>query len=418
MISEELKKRFESIIEIHNIQWSSIDAVAKKDANILRPIKGIAFEEYIKKIIKQADESVDMKDGVGDSDVDLYVNGIAVQVKTPVVTSTKRNIRVGVALHKTHGDETAPFNLYPTDEPPFDILCAQHPDKGVYIVPFKEIPRHKRWDNRLADPAYFPWTSEWLDRWDLLGLDHARCIKLDHREVPKDSALPFLSSQTYLEDYEIVEMLCKPEYFRAAVMGLKGNLKEQMFIQQLMDDGITVDDSIPTYSTYDALVTSNSGEYRVQIKGTSKNMCELNARKLGTEVMGTHGQFPARGYKRSSIDYVAIIISKDQLPLHTAVRKVNFVIIPTADLPIHYLVGNGDENVEKGCGNKKWNLPEYSDVIYPNLKFRFEIVNDDIIISPDIDGYRRHRGFDVIPLDSEFRNNKRYVLNAIPEEWR
>lgn len=147
-------------------------------------------------------------------------------------------------------------------------------------------------------------------------------------------------------------------------------------------------------------------------------MCELNARKLGTEVMGTHGQFPARGYKRSSIDYVAIIISKDQLPLHTAVRKVNFVIIPTADLPTHYLVGNGDETIEKGSGNKKWNLPEYSDVIYPNLKFRFEIVNDDIIISPDIDGYRRHRGFDVIPLDSEFRKNKRYVLNAIPEEWR
>ena len=51
MISEELKKRFESIIEIHNIQWSSIDAVAKKDANILRPIKGIAFEEYLKKFI-------------------------------------------------------------------------------------------------------------------------------------------------------------------------------------------------------------------------------------------------------------------------------------------------------------------------------------------------------------------------------
>ena len=52
MISEELKKRFESIIEIHDIQWNSIDAVARRDVNILRPIKGIAFEEYLKKIIK------------------------------------------------------------------------------------------------------------------------------------------------------------------------------------------------------------------------------------------------------------------------------------------------------------------------------------------------------------------------------
>ena len=30
--------------------------------------------------------------------------------------------------------------------------------------------------------------------------------------------------------------------------------------------------------------------------------------------------------------------------------KVNFVIIPTADLPTHYLVGNGDETIEKGSG--------------------------------------------------------------------
>ena len=51
MIPKELKERFEKIIEIKNIDWASIDAVAQKDANILRPIKGIAFEEYLKKII-------------------------------------------------------------------------------------------------------------------------------------------------------------------------------------------------------------------------------------------------------------------------------------------------------------------------------------------------------------------------------
>ena len=207
MISEELKKRFESIIEIHNIQWSSIDAVARRDVNILRPIKGIAFEEYLKKIIKQTNPSIEIKDGIGDSDVDFYVNDIAVQVKTPITASIRQNIRVGVALHKTHGDETAPFNLYPTDEPPFNILCAQHPKSGVYIVPFREIPLHRRWENRLADPAYFSWTSEWLNRWDLLGLDSTKCMEFDRRDIPKNSVLPFLSSQTYLEDYEIIEML-------------------------------------------------------------------------------------------------------------------------------------------------------------------------------------------------------------------
>ena len=418
MIPQELKERFERVIEIKNINWASIDAVAQKDANILRPIKGIAFEEYLKKIIKKYDSTINIEDGVGDSDVDLYVNGVAIQAKTQVSGVTKAGIRIGVALHKTHGDETAPNNLYPTDEPTFDILCVQHPDKGVLIVPFDQVPLNTKWENRLADPAYFPWDSEWLDRWDLLNIDVPQGTQLDTREVPNNSQLPFLSSQTYLEDYEIIEMLCKPEYFRAAVMGLKGNLKEEMFIQHLKDSGITVNGDTPTYSPFDALVYKGETVYRVQIKGTSKNMCKLASKEIGTEVMGTHGQFPVRGYKRSSIDYVAIIISEDQLPKHEIVKEVNFIIVPVSDLPLHYLIGQGDENIEKGFGNYRWNLPEFNDVLYPNLKFKYNIEDGKIVIRPHLAGYRQNKGYDVIPLDSEFRKNKKYVLNEISKEWK
>ncbi len=52
MLTKELKDKFESIIEIHNLDLAIVDILAKKDANILRPIKGAAFEIYFQKILK------------------------------------------------------------------------------------------------------------------------------------------------------------------------------------------------------------------------------------------------------------------------------------------------------------------------------------------------------------------------------
>ena len=51
MISSELKAKFEKTIEIKNIDWKIVEEVALSDSNILRPIKGISFEEYLKKIL-------------------------------------------------------------------------------------------------------------------------------------------------------------------------------------------------------------------------------------------------------------------------------------------------------------------------------------------------------------------------------
>ena len=418
MISQELKARFEHIIEVEDIDWRVIDKIAQKDANILRPIKGVAFEEYLKKIIKEYDNTIPVEGGVGDSDVDLYVNGLSIQAKTIASTSTRINRKIGVSLHKTHGDETRPNNLYSADEPLFEYLCIQHPVKGVLIVPFAEIPLSKKWKNKLSDPARFDWDSKWLNRWDLIGINLPDDVDLDHRRIPQKSELPFLSSQTFLEDYEIIEMLCKPEYFRAAVMGLKGNLKEEMFCQFLKDSGLDISDDVPTYCAYDLIVHSKGENLRVQVKGTSKNMCSISKMKIGVEVMGTHGQFPQRGYKRSDIDYVAIIISKNQLPNHKDVGALNYIVVPASDLPLHYLVGNGDDSKLKGFGNGRWNMPQYSDIIYPQLKFNIIIRENDVLLVPDVNSYKKYKGYELLPINSEFRQQKVYKLNQLPAEWK
>jgi len=419
MITTEQKKRFEEILEIKNIDFDIVEKVAISDQNILRPIKGISFEIYFKNIISQNFPQTIIIDGVGDSDVDLQVNGFNLQLKTPDSGSTKLNIHVGVALHKTHGDETRPNNLYKKTNKTFDFLILFHPVRGIFIIPYEEIPEHGTWSGYLKDPAIFGWDSKWLNKWELLGFKGYNDFVLDHRIIPTKSQLPNLSKETFLNDYEIIEMLCLPQYFRAAVMGLKGNIKEFWFKENLREKGLKIIDPQKTYCPYDLIISNKFNEtFRVQVKGTSKNMCSLEKCSIGVEIMGTHGQFPLRGYKKSTIDYVAIIISEDQIPNNIQIMSgIQFVIINVKDLPLHYLIGKGIEGVKKGYKNEKWNDLNFSDVLYPNIKFKFHFENQKIYLHPDINSYKKFKNEDTIPKDSSFRNAGPYLLNEIPKEF-
>ena len=154
MISDSQKRRFEQVIEISNLDWSIVDNVAVSDANILRPIKGVAFEEYFVKILKQAESNVTILEGAGDSDIDLTVNGHDLQLKTPVAQSTQRSIQIGIALHKTHGNERRPHNLYSTSNPTFDFLVFPHPISGICIVPFISIPQNNKKNGNNESNSY------------------------------------------------------------------------------------------------------------------------------------------------------------------------------------------------------------------------------------------------------------------------
>jgi hypothetical protein len=419
MIDKALKLKFESIIEIKNLDWEIMEEVAMSDSNILRPIKGVAFEEYFKKIVLKNYPHAKFEDGVGDSDIDFILNGYKLQLKTPDKGTTREGVKVGVALHKTHGDETRPNNLYKSNNPTFDFLVAFHPQSGIFIIPYNEIPRHNKYPEHLADPAQFDWNSEWLNHWELLGFDNSRGKTLDDRTVPQDSELPLLSAETFLEDFEIIEMLCKPQYFRAAVMGLKGNIKEHWFKYRLRELNYHIEHPTESYAKYDVKLLNKRKELkRVQVKGTSKNMCSIEKMTIGFEIMGTHGQFPSRGYKKSSLDYVAIIISEDQLPNHFPIESgLHFILINIEDLPLHSFIGNGIEGKEKGTLNYKWNDPNYNDVLYPNIKLKYQLVNDEVHFYPHIESYKNSNGLSTIHEDSNFRKAGPFILNRISEEF-
>jgi|SRR3989339_19541 len=414
MISNSLKTKFENIIEFNGIDWKIIEHIVQKDANILRPIRGVAFEEYFKKILRKKFPNINIKDGEGDSDVDLFVNGHKLQLKTSVKASTLENRFVGVALHKTHGLEKRPHNLYKISEKTFDFLVLQHPISGIYIIPYNEIQEHKSWPGYLDDPAKVPWDSHRLNNWSLIGLDKIDGISIDDRTTPKNSELPFLSKETCLDDFEIIETLCKPEYFRAAVMGLKGNIKENWFEEHLKKLGYKITPPIGPYPKYDLAIENKDGiKKKIQTKGTSRNMCDVGANIIGVEVMGTHGRFPGRGYKKEMIDYVAVVISSNQLPAIKLNAELHFILIPVEDLPLHYKIGKGKKFKQPLWDNKK-----YSDVIYPNIKLKLKKgINNRIEFVPNIDSYGRANGYDIIPVNSSFRKAGPYLLDFIPTQF-
>ena len=410
MLTKQLRQQFESVLEINNLDLSIVDKIASKDANILRPVKGVAFEVYFRKILSTAIPCLNISAGVGDSDIDLIVNGKTLQLKTIDAGSTVQNQFVGVALHKTHGNEKRPHNLYSKSNKTFDFLVVLHPQSGVMIIPYSEIPINSTYPNHLADPAKFIWVNNWINRWDLLGFDNFKNKCLDTRIPPKASQLPFLSKVTFLEDYEIVEMMCRPEYFRAAVMGLKGNIKQHWFIDYLDKNGYKPSEPREPYCKYDVYISDkNKSKIRIQIKGTSKNMCAVTTGTIGVEVMGTHGQFPHRGYKKTMFDYVAIIISEFQLPSAYKDTGLHFLLIPMADLPLHYMIGNGASK-----NKPNWDLPEYADVIYPNIKLKHSFdSNKKLNFQPNLTSYSRSNGFDTIPLNSAFRKAGPFTLDEI-----
>lgn len=423
VISSDLAKKFFQTIEISQVPWSVVDDVAISDPNILRPLRGVCFEELFRSMVSEYMPKATFSLGPGDSDVDVYLNRYyRLQLKTIDQGSTVYRRTIGVALHKTHGQEKRPHNLYSKRKPTFDFLVVLHPSDGILIIPYDEIPEHGSWPGYLSDPARFDWNTEWKNRWDLLGFPAFRGKSLESRIIPSESQLPKLSAETYLEDYQIIQALCRPEYFRAAVMGLKGNIKEFWLIDFMKKQGYSISTPTESYPKYDLKVTNRQRrEFRVQVKGTSKNMCDASQEMLGVEVMGTHGQFPHRGYRKSFFDYLAIVISEDQINSSYPISKgTHFAFIPVLDLPLHYLIGKGINTKNSGWRNKRWNLSEYSDVLYPNIKLktRYNETLSRVEIFPDISSYGKYRGFNIISFSSKFRSAGPYILDEIPNNFK
>lgn len=397
------------------VDFEIIDDLIMSDNNILRPIVGHAFEHIVSEIItdRLGGRIVDVG---GDNDIDLIIidgnnSEYTTQLKTLNSSTIREGVSFGVSLHKTHGNEKNPHNLYPFTWPcpycthsggPFpNFLIIPHPTDGVLIIPKDQIPENKSFSGHFSDPAIFPWDSEWLNRWDLLGFPNHKGQDLQRGQIKPQKILTRTCERVNLTSDELINLWLMPENFRMIDMNLRGNLREPALKSFLLKHGIIPISPQEKYPKYDMIVN----KIRVQVKGPSNSLTSKYNGTLGVEVMGSHGKGAIRRYSETDFDYLAIVIDPQYLPDYLPLDKTtySFCFIPVWDLPLHYR--NGFE----------W---DEFDKLYDVAKFEFILAKDGNIYLAPSANYQAPANYEGIRRPSViFRNNNTYVVNAIPDDF-
>lgn len=381
-----------------NISFEDIDNLLVSDQNILRPLKGLSFEYLVDEIFLK-NFKIKLHPGSGDSDIDRFFyfknKKLSIQIKTPVIGLIKKDKSVSFALHKTHGLEKKPQNLYPIKFPcPIcehdgesfsDFLIAKHPTNGVYVVPKNMISENKKYPGHFADPFILDWNDKQLNKWSELGFNNFDNLNLLRSEVKKQKKFKKVSQLINLTDDEIISLFLKPENFRLFRMNLLGNLREPALKKFLSTKKIECKDPDISYPPYDIVVKN----LKIQIKGISQHLCKDNI--IGTEVMGTHGKNAIRRYSKNDFDYLCVVLDPKYLKKFGQIdNEYNFIFIKSDELPDH------PRNDEWGTDDK----------IYENIKLEVIKKNQKLFFIPATN-YR-------IKLNFKF---KEIEINKVPNEF-
>ena len=414
----DLYERFFKALGV-KVEWKTIDDMIVSDANILRPVKGHAFEFLVKEIFKDK-LNYCIKEGLGDTDVDLTVidntgKTYTIQIKTPVAGSIKRGKSFTVNLHKTHGLEKRPNNLYPIiwpcplcehegEEFP-DFLIVLHPEDGVVIMPKNKIPESTTFKGHYADPAKIEWDSEFLNKWEYFGREDLNGQNLLRSSIPVQEKFPQVSKLVNLTDEELIEMWLEPGNFRTLNMNLKGNLREPALKDFFKKCGYEPKNPVGKYPKYDVAVNN----IKIQVKGFSKAQVDKRNKCYGVEVMGTHGKGAIRRYSETEFDYLGIVIEPDKFDNIEGLdhNAYHFCFVPIKALPLHYR--NGYE----------W---ETKDKIYDVAKFKLIEENNRFYLIPNKEGYKKTpvfkdtSGNEIVRDKVSFRIEDKWEIDFIPFE--
>ena len=322
------------------------DEFLSNSPHILRSVRGHAFEVWFDRELRERGYEIE-KVG-GDDVVDRTYNGITLQLKTPYWNGTKNGVEVQYKMHKTHGSERQPLCYYKPDEFA-DFLVAMHPSEGVYICPKNRIPTRGDISPKLIHPEYisdplpFAWESEWLNRYDLIGIDINEPPTVSEHSEYESVLLPKTIARIGFTDYDIVHSILDEGNFRIWNQLIKGTVREFHFEKYASENNVEIFPSINDPSLngrqrqkIDYLLTDNT---KIQVKGLTLGMCKNG--KLGCETQCSHGRVPTRLYRTDDFDYLAIVVDPNSISDEIASEKnlnnddYNFVILPIENLPVH-----------------------------------------------------------------------------------
>ena len=339
--------KFNNLLKTIKISMQDFDEFLSLNPHIYRSIRGHAFEVWFDREMKE--RNIPITSVGGDDVVDRVINGKTLQLKTSYIKATIPEKKFGYRMHKTHGAEVKPYCYY-TKEEFADFLVGLHPTKGVIICPRKFLPTRgevsKKLDypEYLADPLPFDWNTEWLNRYDLLGIKVDDYPIIAEHSKSEAKYFPKLIGKIGFTDYDIVHSIIDEKNFRIWFQLIVGTIREFHFANFARLHGISLNAPKTSKSTLSTrgnqkvdYVLDNG--VRIQVKGLTIGMSSDQI--LGCETQGSHGRVPNRLYKRSDFDFLAIVVDPGSIPVETAKKigvnanQYNFVIIPMSKLPRH-----------------------------------------------------------------------------------
>ena len=170
-----------------------------------------------------------------------------------------------------------------------------------------EVSKRLDYPHYISDPLPFAWNTEWLNRYDLIGLlikDHPTIVKHSKEEI---RLFPQLIDKIGFTDYDILHAILDEKNFRIWLQLIVGSIREFHFEKFAKLHGIKLKppQGLGGRGNQKVDYVLNSGK-RIQVKGLTKGMCDEVY--LGCETQCSHGRVPTRLYRRNDFDNSATFL--------------------------------------------------------------------------------------------------------------
>lgn len=358
-LSESVK--LDALLTTLQLKASELDSIIADNSPVFRTIKGHAFEIVFEYLIQSS--GFDVTDVGGDGNIDLIVNNVKLQLKTPYSAGTTEEI-VQYKTHKTHGakSERESMDYYHDVNEFADYLVGliSYEPLNVIFLDKTELPRHPKSNKHILSPFIIKWENhKGLNNFKRIGIDKIDLTSRLHFPVDfKKELLPKSAARLNLTTNIILDTILFQSNFRIWDMAIRGWAREvainNLFIANKINwvKPITVRKSRGDKSDF-ALKKKSRGYDFFQVKGVSTNNCSFKGEKsvIATETQLTRGRVndhptQSRLYLTTDFDYLILCVDPPLVKMFDKEIGVDkglywkYYCIPTKKLEVHHILKN------------------------------------------------------------------------------
>ena len=349
------KQKLDFLCATSQIDSTSLDEIVANSPEVMRTVKGHTFEVVFEKMM--ALNNITCDDIGGDSDVDLVVNGISTQLKTPFINGCSDDV-MSYKTHKTHGakseQESMDYYHKVSDFADYLIGLVSYTPFEVVIIPKDELPTVPSNADYIQSPMYISIKQRnYINQFNRLNIYKQLLFPQEEITVSDSEILPLSANAISVKSEFILNSIYRPENFRIWDMNMRGFIRERSLRNLFTNNSIhTFPPTItglerPEKS--DLVLQKKNGDYvRFQVKGLTINGCTFSGQssRIDCETQLSRGRVndhptQSRLYKVSDFEFVIIAMDPPYTNhfnlevFSTPKYQWSYYCVPVASLKVH-----------------------------------------------------------------------------------